>query len=104
MSNATNNNSSASAGAATPASTTTPAARTTSTSLSGGIGDELAKRTFEDLVSELETVAAAMDRGDIGIEEAADLYSRAAALHAAAHDRLTAVQARLATLRTGANA
>jgi exodeoxyribonuclease VII small subunit len=61
--------------------------------------DELAKRTFEDLVGELETVAAAMDRGDIGIEEAADLYSRAAALHAAAHDRLTAVQARLATLR-----
>jgi exodeoxyribonuclease VII small subunit len=64
--------------------------------------DELAKRTFEDLVGELETVAAAMDRGDIGIEEAADLYSRASALHAAAHDRLTAVQARLATLRNTA--
>jgi exodeoxyribonuclease VII small subunit len=61
--------------------------------------DELAKRKFEDLVGELETVAAAMDRGDIGIEEAADLYSRASALHAAAHDRLTAVQERLATLR-----
>jgi exodeoxyribonuclease VII small subunit len=66
--------------------------------------DELAKRTFEDLVGELETVAAAMDRGDIGIEEAADLYSRAAALHAAAHDRLTAVQARLATLRSTTSA
>ena len=64
--------------------------------------DELAKRTFEDLVSELETVAAAMDRGDIGIEEAAELYSRASSLHAAAHDRLTAVQARLATLRNTA--
>lgn len=62
-------------------------------------GDDLAKRTFEDLVGELENVAAAMDRGDIGIEEAADLYSRASALHAAAHDRLSAVQARLATLR-----
>jgi exodeoxyribonuclease VII small subunit len=66
--------------------------------------DELAKRTFEDLVGELETVAAAMDRGDIGIEEAADLYSRAAALHAAAHDRLTAVQSRLATLRNNTSA
>jgi exodeoxyribonuclease VII small subunit len=66
--------------------------------------DELAKRTFEDLVGELETVAAAMDRGDIGIEEAADLYGRAAALHAAAHDRLTAVQTRLATLRSTTSA
>lgn len=68
------------------------------------VDDELAKRTFEDLVSELETVAAAMDRGDIGIEEAADLYGRAAALHAAAHNRLSTVQARLATLRTNASA
>ena len=68
------------------------------------VTDELASRTFEDLVGELEAVAASMDRGDIGIEEAADLYSRAAALHRAAHDRLNAVQAKLATLRQTTNA
>ncbi len=78
----------------------TTSAQPTSTAAGQSVSaDELAKRTFEDLVGELETVAAAMDRGDIGIEEAADLYSRASALHAAAHDRLTAVQARLTTLR-----
>jgi exodeoxyribonuclease VII small subunit len=59
----------------------------------------LAQRTFEDLVTELESVATAMDRGDIGIEEAAELYSRAAALHEAASTRLETVQARLAQLR-----
>jgi exodeoxyribonuclease VII small subunit len=59
----------------------------------------LAHRTFEDLVTELESVATAMDRGDIGIEEAAELYSRAAALHEAASKRLESVQARLAQLR-----
>lgn len=55
--------------------------------------------TFEQLVSELEAVASAMDRGDIGIEEAADLYGRAGALHAAAAARLAQVQHRLALLR-----
>ena len=100
MSNATSNTTSN-----TPLNTpSSSASASTATPPSKAAGDELARRTFEDLVSELETVAAAMDRGDIGIEEAADLYSRAAALHAAAHDRLTAVQARLATLRSNARA
>lgn len=55
--------------------------------------------TFEELVAELERVATAMDRGDIGIEAAAELYARATSLHRAAQERLTAVQARLADLR-----
>ncbi len=63
------------------------------------VAAELEGRTFEDLVTELERVAIAMDRGDIGIEEAADLYTRAAALHTAASTRLQHVQSRLAVLR-----
>ena len=59
----------------------------------------LAAMTFEQLVAELERVANAMDRGDIGIEEAADLYGRAGSLHAAATQRLERVQARLSELR-----
>ncbi len=61
--------------------------------------DDFSQRTFEELVTELERVAMAMDRGEIGIEEAADLYERASALHAAATDRLLGVQRRLAELR-----
>ena len=60
---------------------------------------ELNTMTFEELVAELESVAHAMDRGDIGIEEAADLYGRAGTLHAAARDRLRQVEQRLAALR-----
>lgn len=60
---------------------------------------DLDTMTFEELVTELESVAHAMDRGDIGIEEAANLYGRAGTLHAAARDRLHRVEQRLATLR-----
>jgi exodeoxyribonuclease VII small subunit len=59
----------------------------------------LTGRTFEELVAELEQVARAMDAPDLGIEEAADLYERAGALHRAASDRLAKVQERLDALR-----
>jgi exodeoxyribonuclease VII small subunit len=62
-------------------------------------GEGLAGRTFEELVDELERVARAMDAPDLGIEQAADLYERAGALHRAASDRLSQVQARLERLR-----
>ncbi len=63
------------------------------------IADGFGHQSFEELLTELERVASAMDRGDIGIEEAADLYERAAGLHAAATKRLAGVQARLTELR-----
>jgi exodeoxyribonuclease VII small subunit len=56
---------------------------------------DLATRTFESLVEELEQVARAMDRGDIGVEEATELYVHAQTLHRAARDRLDRVRARL---------
>ena len=61
--------------------------------------DPFASMTFEELVGELESVARAMESPELGIEAAADLYGRAAALHGAAHERLATVQARLAALR-----
>jgi exodeoxyribonuclease VII small subunit len=57
--------------------------------------------TFEALVHELESVAQAMDNGNIGIEEATSMYARASALHVAARQRLAEVTARVESLRGG---
>ena len=59
----------------------------------------LQSRTFEELVAELEQVARSMDAPELGIEQAADLYERAGALHRAAAERLAQVQGRLEALR-----
>jgi exodeoxyribonuclease VII small subunit len=58
--------------------------------------DEL---TYEQLIAALEELTERMASGSIGIEEAADLYERAGALHAAAAARLAAVQERIDKLR-----
>ena len=55
-------------------------------------------RSFEEIVTELEEVVRRMSGTDIGIEEAADLYEKARALHDAAAARLDAVEARIAEL------
>ena len=55
-------------------------------------------RTFEDLMTELETVTERLAAGDLGIEAAADLYERAERLHALATERLAQVQARVEAL------
>lgn len=54
--------------------------------------------TFEELVAALESLTEKMAAGDIGIEEAADLYERAQALHALAAERLARVQERIEKL------
>jgi exodeoxyribonuclease VII small subunit len=54
--------------------------------------------TYEQLLSELETMTDRMASGDLGIEEAADLYERATELHAAATARLEAIKARIGGL------
>lgn len=54
--------------------------------------------SFEELVAALEALTERMASGDIGIEEAADLYERAQALHAQAADRLARVQERIEKL------
>ena len=57
------------------------------------------KLTYEELVAALEELTERMASGSIGIEEAAELYERAGALHAAAAARLAAVQERIDKLR-----
>lgn len=66
------------------------------TAASGGAG---ASRRFEDLLGELEAVTDRLAAGEIGIEEAADLYEHASRLHREAAERLDAVRARVEKLR-----
>ena len=54
--------------------------------------------TFEQLVESLERLTERMASGDIGIEEAADLYERAQHLHGLAAARLSRVQERIERL------
>ena len=54
--------------------------------------------TFEQLVAALEQLTERMASGDIGIEEAADLYEQAEFLHGLAVERLERVQERIERL------
>ncbi len=56
-------------------------------------------RRFEDLLAELEAVTDRLAGGEVGIEEAADLYERAQRLHQEASARLEAVRTRVESLR-----
>ncbi len=60
-----------------------------------------ASLSYEQLVEELERTIERMASGDIGIEEATDLYERAGRLHALAADRLARIQERIERLGTG---
>lgn len=54
--------------------------------------------TFEELVAALELLTDRLASGQIGIEEAADLYERAELLHGLASQRLARVQTRIEAL------
>ena len=60
--------------------------------------DSIDNRTFEELMTELETVTERLAAGDLGIEAATDLYEQALRLHALASERLAQVQARVEAL------
>jgi len=63
-----------------------------------GAPGPLSSLTFEQILGLLESVANRLASGELGIEAAADLYEQAEILHAAAQERLAAVEARLASL------
>ena len=63
--------------------------------MSGADPDELAGLTFEALVARLEGLTGQLASGELGIEQAADLYEQAQRLHAEAAARLDAVTRRL---------
>ncbi len=54
--------------------------------------------SFEQLLDELESVTKQIESREIGIEAATDLYERAGQLHAAATDRLAAIEARIRSI------
>jgi exodeoxyribonuclease VII small subunit len=58
-------------------------------------GPDYDAMTFEQLVAALEDLTDRMASGESGIEEAADLYEQAEALHSLAAERLARVQARI---------
>jgi exodeoxyribonuclease VII small subunit len=61
-------------------------------------GEELDTLSYEQLVAELESLTRRMASGEIGIEEATDLYEQAGAVHAKAVERLDRVRARIEKL------
>jgi exodeoxyribonuclease VII small subunit len=56
--------------------------------------------TFEQLVAALEQLTERMASGQIGIEEAAELYEEAERIHGLAAERLARVQARIEARKT----
>lgn len=59
---------------------------------------DVSSMTYEELVDALEQLTHRMADGDVGIEEAVDLYERAGRLHAQAAERLARIQERIARL------
>lgn len=57
------------------------------------------RRTFEQLLAELEAVTDRLAGGELGIEAAAEQYERAERLHAEATTRLAEVRDRVDKLR-----
>ena len=56
--------------------------------------------TYEQLLERLEAITRQMAAGDVGIEQAADLYEEAGRLHGLAAERLARVQERIDRLET----
>jgi exodeoxyribonuclease VII small subunit len=64
------------------------------------VGDDA---TFEELMEALEALTDRLATGDLGIEQAAELYEQAESLHARARLRLAEVQERIARLNPAAD-
>lgn len=63
-------------------------------------GTDLGQLTYEDLLARLEDLTRQISSGDIGIEQAADLYEEAGRVHAAAASRLEQVRQRIENLQS----
>lgn len=69
-----------------------------------GVPGDPDKMSFEELVAALEALTDRLASGQIGIEEAADLFERAERLHGLARQRLERVQARIDSVTGGSTA
>ena len=71
--------------------------------MAGAEPDRYEAMTFEQLLATLEELTGRMASGQIGIEEAADLFEEAERLHQRATERLARVQARIEARAAGAD-
>lgn len=62
------------------------------------VGTPLESLSYEQLVETLEALARRMSAGEVGIEEAAELYQQAGAIHRLANQRLEQVRRRIEDL------
>jgi exodeoxyribonuclease VII small subunit len=60
--------------------------------------DALDRLTYEQLVEMLEDLTRRIASGEVGIEEASELYERAGMIHRLAAERLAQVRARIERL------
>lgn len=60
--------------------------------------DDLETLTYEELVEKLEDLTRRIASGEVGIEEASELYERAGVIHRLATERLAQVRARIERL------
>jgi exodeoxyribonuclease VII small subunit len=60
--------------------------------------DDLGTLTYEELVEKLEDLTRRIASGEVGIEEASELYERAGVIHRLATERLAQVRARIERL------
>jgi exodeoxyribonuclease VII small subunit len=65
--------------------------------------DAREERTFEELRRELEEIVGTLERGEVGVDEAIDLWQRGEALHRRCAQLLDAAEARIEELSTGAD-
>ena len=62
---------------------------------------EAAERTFEDLRRELEEIVGKLERGDVAVDEAIELWQRGEALHRRCAALLEAAEGRIEELSAG---
>jgi exodeoxyribonuclease VII small subunit len=63
-------------------------------------GDD-GQRTFEELRRELEEIVGTLERGEVGVDQAIDLWQRGEALHRRCAALLEAAEGRIEELSSG---
>ncbi len=59
------------------------------------IGEDIRELSFEQALSELETIVDRLETGDVALEESIEIYQRGAQLRAYCDEKLKSAQARI---------
>jgi exodeoxyribonuclease VII small subunit len=70
----------------------------TSESPAGAVSGEGRERSFEELQKELEDVVARLERGDVAVDDAIELFRRGEELYRACVERLQSAELRIEEL------